>query len=77
MLVEYACEDHVATLTLNRPEKLNAFSDELVELRWLSAVTGWCDCRKAIEAWWTELPFSAPPPPFPLPEVGSRPPISR
>jgi enoyl-CoA hydratase/carnithine racemase len=30
MLVEYACDDHVATLTLNRPEKLNAFSDELV-----------------------------------------------
>ena len=30
MLVEYACADHVATLTLNRPEKLNAFSDELV-----------------------------------------------
>ena len=30
MLVEYACEDHVATLTLNRPEKLNAFNDDLV-----------------------------------------------
>ena len=30
MLVEYASEDHVVTLTLNRPEKLNAFSDELV-----------------------------------------------
>ena len=30
MLVEYACADHVATLTLNRPEKLNAFSDEMV-----------------------------------------------
>lgn len=30
MLVEYACDDHVVTLTLNRPEKLNAFSDELV-----------------------------------------------
>lgn len=29
-LVEYACEDQIATLTLNRPEKLNAFSDELV-----------------------------------------------
>ena len=30
MLVEYVCDDHVVTLTLNRPEKLNAFSDELV-----------------------------------------------
>ena len=30
MLVEYTCADHVATLTLNRPEKLNAFNDELV-----------------------------------------------
>ena len=30
MLVEYACADHVATLTLNRPEKLNAFNDDLV-----------------------------------------------
>ncbi len=29
-LVEYACEDRIATLTLNRPEKLNAFSDDLV-----------------------------------------------
>jgi enoyl-CoA hydratase/carnithine racemase len=28
--VEYACENRVATLTLNRPEKLNAFSDDLV-----------------------------------------------
>ena len=29
-LVEYACNDQVATLTLNRPQRLNAFSDELV-----------------------------------------------
>src|SRR5258708_27939316 len=29
-LVEYACRDRVATLTLNRPEKLNAFSHALV-----------------------------------------------
>jgi len=29
-LVEYSREDAVVTLTLNRPEKLNAFSDELV-----------------------------------------------
>jgi enoyl-CoA hydratase/carnithine racemase len=29
-LVEYACRDQVATLTLNRPEKLNAFNDDLV-----------------------------------------------
>src|SRR5215467_7354391 len=28
--VEYACSNQVATLTLNRPEKLNAFSDDLV-----------------------------------------------
>ena len=29
-LVHYKVEDHVCTLTLNRQEKLNAFSDELV-----------------------------------------------
>ena len=29
-LVEYACSNQVATLTLNRPDRLNAFSDELV-----------------------------------------------
>jgi enoyl-CoA hydratase/carnithine racemase len=29
-LVQYACEDHIATLTLNRPNKLNAFDDNMV-----------------------------------------------
>src|SRR5271166_3899729 len=29
-LVLYACQDRIATLTINRPEKLNAFSDDLV-----------------------------------------------
>src|SRR5215471_18528789 len=29
-LVQYACRDRLATLTLNRPERLNAFSDDLV-----------------------------------------------
>ena len=28
--VEYDCNDHVATIALNRPEKLNAVSDEVV-----------------------------------------------
>src|ERR1700739_2074541 len=28
-LVEYACRDQIATLSLNRPEKLNAFNDDL------------------------------------------------
>jgi enoyl-CoA hydratase/carnithine racemase len=29
-LVEYDCRDRIATLTLNRPERLNAFNDDLV-----------------------------------------------
>jgi enoyl-CoA hydratase/carnithine racemase len=29
-LVDYTCANHIAVLTLNRPEKLNAFNDDLV-----------------------------------------------
>ncbi|MSP05772.1 MAG: enoyl-CoA hydratase/isomerase family protein [Acetobacteraceae bacterium] len=29
-LVQYECRDHIATIAMNRPEKLNAVSDEMV-----------------------------------------------
>ena len=29
-LVEYDCRDQIATLTLNRPDRVNAYSDDLV-----------------------------------------------
>lgn len=29
-LVRYSCADHIATIELNRPDKLNAFDDEMV-----------------------------------------------
>jgi enoyl-CoA hydratase/carnithine racemase len=39
--LKFTVEDGIATITLNRPEKLNAFTDEMLE-RWLIVLE---ECR--------------------------------